>query len=164
MSARASSRDSGLHVSLPEHDVPLDDFELPDQSAVVDRPVGDTGVMGVAHEVVHPIDVQFPGDEPAELPLASHQRRDAVRVQPVLVEHVRDGAVRKQVANIGVGDSRGPLEQSLDVVTVGRVADIVQKGRGTDVFSPIPTDVEVLECPAREVIHAEAVFEPRVVR
>jgi len=56
------------------------------------------------------------------------------------------------------------FEHALGVVREGRVADVVDDGRGADAFGLRPLDAEMRQRAAREVVDAERVFEPRVVR
>ena len=80
----------GLDVPGREDEPPVAVAEFPDEPSDVDRSIRDAGVVGVAHEVVHPVHVEFARDELAELPVAGHEVGYRGGVQPVIGEDLRD--------------------------------------------------------------------------
>jgi len=85
--------------------------EFVDEPAGVDRAVRDPGVVGVAHEVVHPVHVEFARHEGAERALARDQGGDALRVQPAAFEdptHLAVGVGQELRDVVVVASRRSP--------------------------------------------------------
>jgi len=121
-------------------------------------------VVGVAHEVVHPVDVELARDERAVRPLAGDEGCHSLGVEPVVTEDLADRAGREQLADIVVVLSGPAVREGFEVVAERAVADVVEQRRGLDAVRALPLDSEVVERAAREVVDAEAVLEPGVVR
>ncbi len=119
--------------------------------------------MGVAHQVVHPIDIEFARDELAEPALTGDQSRDRLGFEVVLPKHVPDGPVGEQVVDVVVVAPRSTVGQRLEVVAERAVTDVVKQGGGVNSAGSPPLDPESLEGFAGEMIDAEAVFEASVV-
>ncbi|EMA64409.1 hypothetical protein C468_08671 [Halorubrum kocurii JCM 14978] len=142
----------------------VDERQLPDEPLGVDGAVRHAGVIGVAHEVVHPVHVELARDESAVPPLAGDEPGDPLGVEVVVAERLSDRAGREQLVDVVVVLPRAAVRERLQVVAEGTVADVVEHGRRLDPVRALAPDPEVVERPAGEVIDAQRVLEASVVR
>jgi hypothetical protein len=121
-------------------------------------------VVGVAHEVVHPVYVEFASDQLAEFAFARHEVGDELGVETVGFEYRDESARREQVADLVVVAAESALDDSLCLVAVRAVTHVVEQGGRPDSFRSALLDSEEVGRLPGEVVDAEAVFESGVVR
>jgi len=104
-------------------------------------PYGTRCGVGVAHEVVHAINVELARDEPAVRSLAGDEPGDLLRVEVVIAEHLADRAGREHLVDVVVVLPRAAVGERLQIVAERAVTHVVEHGRGFDpvcALSPIP--------------------------
>ncbi len=94
----------------------------------VDRPIGHPGVVGVPHQVVHPVDVQAPVDDAREGVLARDDGADLDRVDPLRLEDGGDRPLADQMIDLVVAPPHELLHHRFGDVGEGAVADVVEEG------------------------------------
>ncbi len=161
---RVASR--AVHVSRPVDAAGTVEPEFADEPTVVDGAVGDAGVVGVAHEVVHPVHVEFTGNELSHAALAPHEVRDALRVEPVAFQRGTDlplGVGQEPFDLVVVPAGRAP-DDALGLVAVRTVAGVMEERGRADVRGGVVVHRQVVERLRGEVVDAQAVLETGVVR
>jgi hypothetical protein len=115
----------GLDVALGEDELAVDKGELSKQSLGIDCAVGNTGVVSIPDEVVHPVDIEFTGDELAELALAGDKTGDVAGVEIVSAEDLAHIAGIEQFVNVVVVFTRFAVGEPLNIVAKRAMANVM---------------------------------------
>lgn len=156
-------RFGGVDTAFAQRDARFGEDRAPDQPVRVDRPVGHAGVVGVPHQVVHPVDVEAPVDDACEAVLACDDGADLGRVDPLRLEDVGDRSLPDETVDLVVASPDELLHHRFGDVGERPVADVVEEGGRRDEFRLAVVKPELPAHEACKVHRPERVLKPGVV-
>src|SRR5699024_8905008 len=121
-------------------------------------------MVGIPYQIIHPIDIEFARNQLSEATLAGDQSGNPIRIEFVIVENFGDLAVREEFADVVVIVAGVTVNESLQIVTVGTVADVVEQRGGPNPLGLAAFDPQLGKRAVGEVIDTQTVFEAGMIR
>jgi hypothetical protein len=151
-----------IHPVLIKHGAFGMPDQVPDQALGINRSVRSTGIVGIPKEVVHPVDIEIPVDDPGERMLPLHNGTEINGIHPSLAEQGFVTGVDDRV-NIIVTTMKVLLHQGLARMRERAVPDIMEEGGRYDEPAFVIGKLEPAAGHIGKEHGAQRVLEPRVI-